>query len=139
MEIDKLEISENDFDLFIELDPKQKLEFLWDAQYVGLEASILKQIEKLDAKEGIEFTEKMPATVVHDFEVGNTRLCVTVCNGRIYLNSNSLKAIRQFVCKLWLDGHILSKIKDSKKTSYDIYKYFKAYEVLGKGHPFSEN
>ena len=32
-----------------------------------------------------------------------------------------------------------TKIKDSKKTSYDIYKYFKAYEVLGKGHPFSEN
>lgn len=139
MEIDKLKISENDFDLFIELDPRQKLEFLWDAQYVGLEASILKQIEKLDAKEGISFQEKMPTTIVHDFEVGQTRLCVTICNERIYCNSNSLKAIRQFICKLWLDGHLLMKIKGAKKTSYDIYKYFKAYQILGKGSPFSEN
>jgi len=139
MEIDKLKISENDFDLFIELDPRQKLEFIWDAQYVGLEASILKQIEKLDAKEGITFQEKMPTTIVHDFEVGDKRLCVTVCNERIYLNSNSIKAIRNFICKLWLDGHILSRISEAKKTSYDIYKYFKAYHVLGKGQPFSEN
>ena len=50
MEIDKLHINEGDFDLFVELEPRQKLEFLWDAQYVGLEASILKQLEKLDEK-----------------------------------------------------------------------------------------
>ena len=48
MEINSLHINEGDFDLFVELAPKQKLEFLWDAQYVGLEASVLKQIDKLD-------------------------------------------------------------------------------------------
>ena len=137
MEIDKLHINEGDFDLFVELEPKQKLEFLWDAQYVGLEASILKQIEKLDEKK-LSF-ESIPKTVVTDFEVGNTRLCVTVYNDMMYLNSNSLKAIKQFVTKLWLDGHVLWRIKKAKKTAYDIYKYLKVYKVIGKGHPISSN
>jgi len=137
MEIDKLHINEGDFDLFVELEPRQKLEFLWDAQYVGLEASILKQIEKLDEKK-LSF-ESIPKTVVTDFEVGHTRLCVTVYNDMMYLNSNSLKAIKQFISKLWLDGHVLWRVKNAKKTIYDIYKYLKVYKVIGKGSPFSEN
>ena len=28
---------------------------------------------------------------------------------------------------------------DISKTVYDIYKYFRAYEILGKGTPFSQN
>ena len=137
MEIDKLHIDAGDFDLFVELDPKQKLEFLWDAQYIGLEASALKQIEKLDDLEPI--LQPLPKTIVHDFEVGHTRLCVTIYNDIMYLNSNSIKAIRQFASKLWLDGHILQQIKDSKKTIYDVYKYLKVYKVIGKGAPLSEN
>jgi len=138
MEINKLHINETDFDLFVELEPKQKLEFLWDAQYVGLEASVLKQLDRLDQVEDLPF-KSIPKTIVTDFEVGNTRLCITIYNDTMYLNSNSLKAINQFVKKLWLDGHILTRIKDAKKTIYDIYKYLKVYRVLGKGAPFSQN
>tara|TARA_R100001443_G_scaffold58849_1_gene69294 strand:+ start:1103 stop:1516 length:414 start_codon:yes stop_codon:yes gene_type:complete len=137
MEIDNLHINEGDFDLFVELEPRQKLEFLWDAQYVGLEASVLKQIERMDKQ--IDQVKSIPKTIVTDFEVGNTRLCVTIFNDIIYLNSNSLKAINQFVKKLWLDGHVLTSIKDADKTIHDIYKYFKAFRILGKGNPFSEN
>ena len=57
----------------------------------------------------------------------------------MYLNSNSLKAIRRFISKLWLDGHILSQEKDVEKTAYDIYKYLRVYKVIGKGSPLSEN
>ena len=136
MEIDKLKISEGDFDLFAELRPKEKLEFLWDAQYVGLEASILKQLDKV----GQELhTQDLPKIITHDFEVGNTRLCVTVHVNMMYLNSNSLPAIRQFVKKLWLDGHILIAQNDILKTRYDIYRYFRAYKILGKSAPFSQN
>lgn len=137
MQIDKLHINEGDFDLFAELEPKQKLEFLWDAQYVGLEASVLKQLEKLDTKD-INL-QSVPQTIIQEFEVGNTRLCVTIYNDIMYLNSNSIKAIRNFITKLWLEGHLLSHIKGTKKTSYDIYKYLKVYKVIGKGSPFSEN
>ena len=137
MEIDNLHINQLDHDLFVELSPKQKLEFLWDAQYIGMEASALKQIDKLEEKE-ISF-ESLPKTIVQDFEVGHTRLCVTLYNDVMYLNSNSIKAIRQFASKLWLDGHILQQIKDSKKTIYDVYKYLKVYKVIGKGAPLSEN
>ncbi len=135
MEIDKLKISEGDFDLFAELRPKEKLEFLWDAQYVGLEASVLKQLDKVDKI----LDKELPKIITHDFEVGNTRLCVTVHVNMMYLNSNSLPAIRQFVKKLWLDGHILIAQNDIPKTVYDIYKYFRAYKILGKGAPFSQN
>tara|TARA_R110000851_G_scaffold141503_2_gene279432 strand:- start:894 stop:1307 length:414 start_codon:yes stop_codon:yes gene_type:complete len=137
MEINSLHINEGDFDLFVELAPKQKLEFLWDAQYVGLEASVLKQIDKLD--EADLKLDTLPKTMVHDFEIGHTRLCVTVYNDTMYLNSNSLKAIRRFISKLWLDGHILSQEKDVEKTAYDIYKYLRVYKVIGKGSPLSEN
>ncbi len=136
MEIDKLKISEGDFDLFAELEPRQKLEFLWDAQYVGLEASILKQLDKLDRKLQ---PHTIPKALVHDFEVGNTRLCVTMFDNMIYMNSSSLQACKRFVNKLWLDGHIMVRRHDISKTVYDIYKYFRAYEILGKGTPFSQN
>ena len=136
MEIDKLKISEGDFDLFVDLEPRQKLEFLWDAQYLGLEASVLKQLDRLDKKDFI--FKPIPKTIVHDFEVGATRLSVTIFEDKLYLNSNSLKAIKQFISKLWLDGHILTRV-DIEKTIYDVYRYFRAYRVLGKGAPFSEN
>ena len=59
-------------------------------------------------------------------------------NSEIYLNSNSLKAIRQFVNKLFNDGILLWPI-DKKKTEFDIYRFFKAYKIIGKGEPFSSN
>ena len=137
MEIDKLKISELDFDLFAELRPKEKLEFLWDAQYFGLEASVLKQLDKVDKI--LDAKEFWPKIITHEFEVGNTTLCVTAHNNIMYLNSNRVHAIKQFVKKLWLDGHILSAQNDILKTRYDKYKYFRAYKILGKGAPFSQN
>ena len=66
-------------------------------------------------------------------------LCVTSFQDKeIYLNSNSLRAIRQFVNKLFNDGVLLWPL-DKKKTEFDIYRFFKAYKIIGKGDPFSSN
>ena len=45
---------------------------------------------------------------------------------KIVVGEKGMMNIRNFICKLWLDGHMLMRIKDAKKTSYDIYKYFRA-------------
>ena len=98
---------------------------------------------KYDFKSEIEYEDinlqSVPPTIIQEFEVGNTRLCVTLYNDIMYLNSNSIKAIRNFITKLWLEGHLLSHIKGTKKTSYDIYKYLRVYKVISKGAPFSQN
>ena len=139
MEIDKLKISEGDFDLFVELEPKQKLEFLWDAQYVGLEASILKQLDRLDELDEIrDHIEPEPILKPNNINDTGNGVCITIYQDMLYLNSASLKSIKQFINKLWLEGHILCRT-DAKKGKYDIYRYFRSYQVIGKGMPLSEN
>ena len=73
-----------------------------------------------------------------DFQVGPYRLCVTSYTDKITLNSNSLKAIKQFVHKMFNDGILLWPLKE-KKTEYDIYRFFRTYQVVGRVGPFSEN
>ena len=50
MSFHELEILEDDFDLFVALDDKEKIEFLFDAVEEGLEASIIKQVDRLEHK-----------------------------------------------------------------------------------------
>mgnify|MGYP003129571267 CR=1 FL=1 len=45
MNIQDLEILEDDFDLFVALDDKNKIEFLFDAARDGIDVSVMKQIE----------------------------------------------------------------------------------------------
>jgi spore cortex formation protein SpoVR/YcgB (stage V sporulation) len=134
MKLKDLEIHEDDFDLFVALNPKEKIEFLFDASQIGVEASITKQVDKLSSQVSI----KEVPVVSQNFNVGQFKLCVTSVLDEVYLNSNSLKAIRRFVYKLWNDGLIMSRL-DAKKTEFDRYRYFRAYKILGKGHPFCPN
>ena len=135
MRLGELEILEDDFDLFVALDDSDKIEFLFDATEHGTEVAVVKHVSKLAEK----YLPQRPFITSEDFSVGPYRLCVTSFqNKELYLNSNSLRAIRQFVNKLFNDGVLLWPI-DKKKTEFDIYRFFKAYKIIGKGEPFSSN
>tara|TARA_R110001583_G_scaffold25807_8_gene93392 strand:- start:2857 stop:3261 length:405 start_codon:yes stop_codon:yes gene_type:complete len=134
MKLNELEIYEDDFDLFVALDAPDKIEFLFDATQVGLEQATVKQVSKLADKYG----PSEPIVTVQDFRIGISRLCVTQFPDKLYLNSDSLKAIRYFVKKLWNDGLLLETLKD-KKTDFDMYRFFKAYKIIGRVDPYSSN
>ena len=135
MRLDELEILEDDFDLFVALDDSDKIEFLFDATEHGTEVAVVKHVSKLAEK----YIPKRPMITSEDFAVGPYRLCVTSFQDKeIYLNSNSLRAIRQFVNKLFNDGVLLWPL-DKKKTEFDIYRFFKAYKIIGKVDPFCSN
>ena len=50
MEISKLHIDQEEFDFFTALAPKEKIEFLHDAQSLGIDESIDKYILKIENK-----------------------------------------------------------------------------------------
>jgi|TARA_B100000073_G_scaffold263593_1_gene223291 hypothetical protein len=135
MKLEKLEILENDFDLFTALDDVDKIEFLYDVSEFGTQEAVYKHVQKL-ADKFIPAQKNMVQT--EDFQVGPYRLCVTSYTDKITLNSNSLKAIKQFVHKMFNDGILLWPLKE-KKTEYDIYRFFRTYQVVGRVGPFSEN
>ena len=134
MNLQDLEILEDDFDLFVALDNKNKIEFLFDAANEGIDASIMKQVEKLSKY----IEKKTPKISSSNILVGADRLEITVSKNQIHLNSNSLQCIRNFVFKLINDGLILEKI-NTKKSVIDMYKYFKAYKIIARGRPLSSN
>ena len=135
MNLNELEILEDDFDLFIALDDREKIEFLFDALNDGIESSVDKQVEKLTRLMPVR---KQPIMQVQDFQTGNTRLCVTLTKNEVHLNSNSLKAIRKFVNKMINDGLLLWP-SSTKKSVFDMYRYFKAYKVIARVGPISSN
>ena len=134
MKLEKLEILENDFDLFTALDDVDKIEFLYDATELGTEEAVFKHVQRLADK----YIPDEQHVQSEDFQVGPHRLCVTSFPDKITLNSNSLKAIKQFVRKLFIDGVLLWPLKE-KKTEYDMYRFFRVYKILGRVSPFSEN
>jgi len=95
---------------------------------------MLKQIERLSSE--FESTPKMPVVSSQDFMSGDYRLCVTTLENEVQLNSDSPKTIRTFVLKLFMDGVILMP-SDTKKSEMDMYRYFKAFKVLGRANPIS--
>ena len=135
MKLNELEILEDDFDLFVALDDSDKIEFLFDATQVGVEAAIIKQVGNLADK----YAPKSPMVSVQDFQVGPYRLAVTQFPDKISLNSNSMKAIRKFTEKLWNDGILMMRIKDAKKTEFDLYRYLRVYNIIGRVDPFCSN
>ena len=134
MRLDELEILEHDFDLFVALDDANKIEFLYDATEVGMEEAVVKHVTKL----ADQYAPKVPTIQSEDFQVGPYRLCVTTFPEKLQLNSDSLKAIRQFVKKIFNDGILLWPL-DEKKSEYDIYRYFKSYKIIGRVQPFCSN
>tara|TARA_R100001443_G_C3295185_1_gene163834 strand:- start:124 stop:525 length:402 start_codon:yes stop_codon:yes gene_type:complete len=133
MNLQDLEILEDDFDLFVGLNPSDKIEFLFDAALFGIEASISKQVDKLTQQ-----PIKTPIIQTSDVRVGDHRLEVTIIKNELHLNSNSLRCIRDFVSKMINDGALLWPIK-TKKTVFDMYKYLRAYKVIARTGPISSN
>ena len=133
MKLKELNICEDDFDLFIELSPKEKIQFLFDASQSGIDHAVIQQVQRLHEK--IKQTNSIKA---QDIEIGMHRLAILSMKEEIHLNSDSLKVIRAFVRKLWNDGYLLTKL-NKKKSEFDFYKFYKAYKVIGKAQPFCCN
>ena len=134
MTLSELNINEDAFDIFVTFNAMEKIEFLSDAMEFGTEAAILKQVEKIS--EIITDNKPMPIVSSQDFVSDGRRLCVTTLQEEVQLNSESLKTIRNFVTKLFYDGIILTPLQ-KKKTEMDMYRYFKAYKVIGRCNPIS--
>tara|TARA_R110000851_G_scaffold293550_1_gene448155 strand:+ start:454 stop:897 length:444 start_codon:yes stop_codon:yes gene_type:complete len=147
MEIDSLHINETDFDVFLGLDPKDKIEFIYDAQFMGKDISLHKALEKLNSQRPKNkqasinelFQDTMPDNIYDELRWNGHRMTIMVANNMIHLNSTSLKWVRRIVKKLFSDGHIIVRNNIAKKTPIDIYKYYRCYNMIGSGHPICLN
>jgi hypothetical protein len=136
MKFDELEILEHDFDIFVALDDPQKIEFLFDAITTDVESSVVKQLSKF--KESYIKQPIKQKVSTEDIQFGPWRLSITLTKDEVHLNSDSLKAIRKFLNKMWNDGLILWP-SSTKKSEFDMYRYFKAYKIIGQPGPLSSN
>jgi len=134
MTLSELNIDEDAFDIFITFNAREKIEFLSDAIEFGIEPAMLKQIGKMT--EHIIENDSLPIVSSQDFMSGGYRLCVTTTEGEVQFNSDSPKTIRNFTMKLFMDGLVLLPL-NKKKTEMDMYRYFKAYKVVGRTSPIS--
>lgn len=134
MTLDELDIDEDAFDIFVTFNASEKIEFLSDALEFGTQAAILKRMETITA----EITKHEPISIVssQDFISDGYRLCVTTLDDEVQLNSESLKTIKNFVTKLFYDGVVLTPL-EKKKTEMDMYRFFRAYKVVGRCNPVS--
>jgi|688.fasta_scaffold228790_3 hypothetical protein len=131
-----LEILSDEYDLFWMLSDSEKIEFLFDALSIGVSESILKQICKPKPSSGLN----VKSSSSEDMSVGPHRLCISVFDDILTLNSDNLRVIRIFVRKFFRDGYILVRTNEIKKDKdYDIYRYFKAYNIYKTGLPICEN
>jgi len=134
MMLSELNIDEDAFDIFITFNAKEKIEFLSDAMEFGIEPAMLKQIGKMS--EHVVDDDSLPIVSSQDFISGGYRLCITTTEGEVQFNSDSPKTIRNFTMKLFMDGLVLLPL-NKKKTEMDMYRYFKAYKVVGRTSPIS--
>lgn len=135
MALDKVQIFEDDFDIFVLLSDDNKVEFLYDAIVGDTRGAILKQIAKIEKSR----EDELNFAHVEDVAIGNHRLCITTYDNVLTFNCDSLAIINRFVNKVWSDGHILVRNNEIKKSSVDTYRYFKAFDVLKLSMPISEN
>ncbi len=143
MEISKLHIDKDNYNFFTTLKGKEKIEFLHDAQYLGLDISILNRLESNKPKNEDQIqpiNDLFQDTVMEEVVNLDGKIIITTTNNYLHLNSNSLKLIRQFVFKLFDDGHIIIRHKNAKKIpSVDYLRYYRCYEIIGSGDPFCPN
>jgi len=136
MNLNKVKIGEDEFDFFVDLTAKQKIEFLYDSQTMGAAASLLKQLAISDAEDTNEISGLQ--IIVQEMYVGQYLLCMTRVGNYVSLNCDSLKVIRSVVRKLWLDGYVLIKA-DGRKSEWDMHRYFKSYHLVDVLSPISLN
>ena len=144
MEIDNLIINQKEFDLFQHLQPKDKIEFLYDAQFIGKELSISNAVSKIQSANKVTqnpiLNELFQDTLFDELKWNNDRLTIVISNKMVHINSTSLKWIRSMVDKLFSDGHILMRNKEAKKApGIDIYRFYRCYDIVGSGSPLCLN
>ena len=142
MEIDNLHINEKDFDLFQTLEPKDKIEFLYDAQFIGKELSINKALSKVNSSISSDsvLNEIFQDTLYDELRWDTDRLNIMISNRMVHINSTSIKWIRSIVKKMFSDGHILMRNKKAKKApGVDIYRFYRCYDIVGSGAPLCLN
>ena len=142
MEIDSLHINQKDFDLFKTLKPKDKIEFLYDAQFIGKELSIIKAISKIQSSLASNplLNELFQDTLYDELKWNNHRMNIMISNNMLHINSTSIKWIRGIVKKMFSDGHILIRNKNAKKAiGVDLYRFYRCYDIIGSGAPLCLN
>ena len=142
MEIDSLHINQKDFDLFKTLKPKDKIEFLYDAQFIGKELSINKAISKIQSSLASNplLNELFQDTLYDELKWNNHRMNIMISNNMLHINSTSIKWIRGIVKKMFSDGHILIRNKNAKKAiGVDLYRFYRCYDIIGSGAPLCLN
>ena len=138
MSLSELKIAEDDFDIFVMLPNSEKIAFLWDIHKKGPMAS-LKYLAKVAQFEDEDILAS-PEIVVRSQEIiaGEYRLNITQFRDELRLNSNSIKAIRNFTYKLIMDGYVLLR-KPRIKSEWDDMRYLRVYKILGQIDPICEN
>tara|TARA_Y100001963_G_scaffold139694_1_gene205806 strand:- start:704 stop:1126 length:423 start_codon:yes stop_codon:yes gene_type:complete len=140
MQISKIHIDKDDYNFFSTLEDKEKIEFLYDVQSIGLNLSIVKRIEKDEKELNQSLSDIFQDTMMEEIFSSTGKLIITTMNNYIHLNSNSLKMIRSFVHKLIDDGHIIMRHTNAKKlANIDSLRYYRCYELIGSGDPFCPN
>jgi hypothetical protein len=143
MKLDKLKILEDEFDVFTKLPDKHKVQFLYDAMHIGAEASIVKQLNMLIDKDMLghiddDEDDHHGVVSIQEYDFGDYQLSAMMTPSSIYLNATGIKPIRKFTQKLFNDGLLLKRIP-IKKSEYDMYRYFRAYEIIGNWEPLCIN
>jgi len=130
-----LDILDDEYNFFCILADDEKIKFLFDALTIGVSDSMLNQLYKLkqDTPSPISYSSE-------DLNVGPHRLCICIIDNVMTLNSDSLRVIRTFVRKFFRDGFILVRTNRIKKEKeFDVYKYFKAFNIYRTSIPICEN
>ena len=137
MNLKDLVIQEGDFDLFVALDPSQKIQFLSDALEDGIDAAVEHQLHDLNSGRGGKGIALVQLQVIKH---GPYTLNVMTVGNIIILNSDNLKVIRKFVRNMWTNGHMILRRPDIRKTkTQDMFKYFLAYELIGSNASICDN
>tara|TARA_Y100000361_G_C10925776_1_gene221290 strand:+ start:63 stop:497 length:435 start_codon:yes stop_codon:yes gene_type:complete len=144
MELSKLHINEADFDFFLDLEDREKIRFICDAQFIHKDIPYTKKLGNHDDKPKREpnpiINELFQDTYFEELLKGKDRLSMIIINNHIHLNSTSIKWIRDVVHKLFDDGHVMVRIKNAKKIpELDQYRFYRCYHILGNMGPISPN
>lgn len=125
-DLQDIHINQKDLDLFLTLNDKSKIEFLFDLQHEPKHVSILKQLRKFKkafaADDDVVFDRKI-------FKHKNHVVLVVLRNDILIISSNSRRAIKEVKWKFFNDGYMFSKACKIDNLIY--YKYTEFYRTMG--------
>ena len=138
MEMVDLHIGEEEFDIFCNLTPKDKIAFLYDSASHGLDAAISKLIpfDATPNKKTPIVNDLFQDTIYEELAMGSDRCTIVMMNNSLHVNSSSLSWIKKMITKLFMDGHIVVRNKIAKKIpTVDKYRFYRCYEIIGQVPP----